>query len=153
APSVQATATATTASNAVTGFTSLVGGTGYSSANPPSVTITGGSGNGATAVVLPTQISPAGAVTGITVVTGGTGYTGTPTVTIAPPPNIVTAGVPFGLTIAAQDLAGNVDTTFNGPVTLALVTNGDGPLATLGGTLTATAVNGVATFSGLTLNR
>src|SRR5207248_2212056 len=43
-----------------------------------------------------------------------------------------------------------LDTTFNGPVTIALQNNPGG--STLGGTLTVTASNGVATFSGLTLN-
>ena len=45
---------------------------------------------------------------------------------------------------------GNVDPTFNGSVTLALANNPGG--ATLGGTLTVTAVNGVAIFTGLTIN-
>jgi hypothetical protein len=43
-----------------------------------------------------------------------------------------------------------VDTGYNGPVTIALVNPGG---ATLGGTLTATAKNSVATFSGLSLNQ
>ena len=43
-----------------------------------------------------------------------------------------------------------MDPTFNGSVTVALANN---PASgTLGGTLTVTAVNGVATFSGLTIN-
>jgi hypothetical protein len=71
-------------------------------------------------------------------------------VTTAPPSN-VTAGVSFGLTVAAETGSGAVDPTYNGPVTLALASNPGG--ATLGGTLTGTAVNGVATFSGLTLNK
>jgi streptogramin lyase len=67
------------------------------------------------------------------------------------PPSSITAGSPFGLTVTAEDGAGNVLSSFNGNVTLALANNPSG--ATLGGTLTATAVNGVATFSGLTLNK
>ena len=43
-----------------------------------------------------------------------------------------------------------MDTTFDGSVTLALANNPAG--GTLGGTLTATAVNGVADFPGLTIN-
>jgi hypothetical protein len=43
-----------------------------------------------------------------------------------------------------------VDTGYNGPVTVALVNPGG---ATLGGTLTVNAENGVATFSGLTINQ
>ena len=51
-----------------------------------------------------------------------------------------------------EDALGNVVTSFHGSVTLALVDYGNSG-ATLGGTLTVTAVNGVATFSGLTINR
>src|SRR5262249_23628192 len=46
---------------------------------------------------------------------------------------------------------GNTATSYNGLVTLALGANPGS--STLGGTLTATAVSGVATFSGLTLNK
>ncbi len=49
-------------------------------------------------------------------------------------------------------LTGLVDTTYHGTVTLALATSRSTG-ATLGGTLTATAQNGVATFTGLTLNQ
>ena len=66
------------------------------------------------------------------------------------PPSSVTAGDGFGLTVAAEDPFGNPTPTFNGSVTIALASGPDG--ATLGGTLAATAVDGVATFSGLTLN-
>ena len=67
------------------------------------------------------------------------------------PPSSVTSNVPFGLTIKAEDGSGNVAPTFNGLVTLALTDNPGGAIG--GGTLTATAVNGVATFSGLTLDK
>jgi len=65
------------------------------------------------------------------------------------PPASVTAGTPFGLTVEAEKSSGNPITSFDGTVTVALATSPSG--ATLGGTLTATASNGVATFSGLTL--
>ncbi len=68
-----------------------------------------------------------------------------------PPPGTVVVGNGFGLTVAAEDAFGNVTPTFNGTVTLALQNNPGG--ATLGGILTAHAVNGVAVFSGLTLNK
>jgi streptogramin lyase len=70
-----------------------------------------------------------------------------------PPPASVAAGSPFGLTVQAQDSSGNVITTFNGTVTVALGddSNYNGS-PTLGGTLTVTASNGVATFSNLTLS-
>src|SRR5262249_3125047 len=67
------------------------------------------------------------------------------------PPASVTAGTPFGLTVQAGDSSGNLDSSFNGPVTVALASNPGG--ATLGGTLTVTANQGVATFSDLTLTK
>ncbi len=71
-------------------------------------------------------------------------------VVTAQPPASVLAGYGFGLTVTAEDSSGNVDTAFNGTVTVALMSNPGG--GTLGGTLSVTAVNGVATFTGLTLN-
>ncbi len=65
------------------------------------------------------------------------------------PPSSLAAGTPFGLTVDAEDSSGNIETSFNGTVTVALANNPGG--GTLGGTLTATANQGVATFSGLTL--
>ena len=62
-------------------------------------------------------------------------------------PGVLTNG-PFGLTVSAQDDAGGVDPAFAGPVTLSLDALSAG---TLGGTLTVPAVNGVATFAGLTI--
>lgn len=67
------------------------------------------------------------------------------------PPATVAAGIPFGLTVEAEDSSGNLITSFNGTVTVALGTNPGG--STLGGTLSAQAAAGVATFSGLTLNK
>ncbi len=67
------------------------------------------------------------------------------------PPASVTAGSPFGLTVEAEDTSGDLLSSFNGTVTVALASNPGG--ASLGGTLTATASGGVATFSGLTLNK
>ena len=61
------------------------------------------------------------------------------------------AGAPMGAVIAAQDALGNTVTTFTGDVTVAIGTNPGA--STLGGTATVKAVNGVATFSGLTLNK
>jgi choice-of-anchor C domain-containing protein len=72
-------------------------------------------------------------------------------VVTAQPPGSVTAGSGFGLTVAAEDSSGHVETSYNGTVTVALSNNPSG--ATLGGTLSVTAQNGVATFSGLTLDK
>jgi hypothetical protein len=67
----------------------------------------------------------------------------------------VTAGPPgFGFTVQAEDASGNLDTSFNGTLTAALLTNpGSATLGSTSGTLSATAVGGVATFSGLTLDK
>ena len=64
---------------------------------------------------------------------------------ITQPPASVTAGVPFGLTLEAQDPFGNVDTHFNGSVTVAPASGSSG----LGGTTTVNAASGVATFTNL----
>ena len=66
-----------------------------------------------------------------------------------PVPN-VGINSPFGLTVTDEYANGVVDTAFNGSVTIRLSNNPSS--GTLGGTLTVNAVNGVATFSGLTLN-
>jgi hypothetical protein len=60
------------------------------------------------------------------------------------PPGTITAGTPFGLTVEAVDDSGNVDPSYGGVVT---VTANPG-----GKAFTATASQGVATFSGLILN-
>ncbi len=67
------------------------------------------------------------------------------------PPSTVGAGEGFGLVVSAENVNGNVDTTFNGAVTVSVKNNPGG--ANVGGTLTVNAVNGKATFSGLTLNQ
>jgi hypothetical protein len=69
----------------------------------------------------------------------------------AQPPDSVTAGTGFGFTVTAEDQSGNVISSFDGSVTVALSNNPGG--ATLGGTLTVTAQSGVATFSDLTLDK
>jgi hypothetical protein len=70
-------------------------------------------------------------------------------VTTQPPATTIT-GVGFGLVVTAEDALGNLATSFNGNVTIAIATNPGG--ATLQGPLTVAAVNGVATFSGLSLD-
>jgi hypothetical protein len=71
-------------------------------------------------------------------------------VVTTPPPGSIAPGVPFGMTVTVEKSQAGVDTSYNGPVSLQLTANPDG--ATLGGTLTVNATNGVATFSNLTLN-
>ena len=65
------------------------------------------------------------------------------------PPASVAAGSPFGLTVQVEDSQGNP--VSGGTVTVGLGNNPGG--ATLGGTFTATVVDGVATFSDLTLSQ
>ena len=57
---------------------------------------------------------------------------------------------PIGLTVSAVDAQGNLDPTFSGNITVQLFNNPGG--ATLTGSLTTTAVDGLATFSGLSLS-
>jgi subtilase family serine protease len=59
-------------------------------------------------------------------------------------------GSRFGFQVVAEDRFGNVNYTFNGPVTVALATN-PGKTA-LKGTLTVRAAQGIAAFSGLNLS-
>ena len=70
-------------------------------------------------------------------------------VTIQPPNNVV-AGAPFSLVVTDEDTSGNPVTSFNGTLTVALASNPGN--STLSGPLTAVANQGVATFSGLSLN-
>ena len=65
-----------------------------------------------------------------------------------PPPADVTAGAPFALDVAAEDALGNLDSSYNGTITLTLTGGASG--AKLGGTISAVAVDGVATFTGIT---
>src|SRR5262249_25048557 len=71
-------------------------------------------------------------------------------VTAQPPPD-VSVGSPFGLMVTAKYATGVIDTAFNGSVTVALANNPTG--ATLGGTVTAMASQGVVTFNGLTVDK
>ena len=84
---------------------------------------------------------------------GSATTTATQLVVTAQPPSGLAAGAGFGLTVTAETSTGAADPSFNGTVTLSLANNAGGSGTVLGGTLTATAVNGVATFSGLTLNK
>jgi hypothetical protein len=70
---------------------------------------------------------------------------------IATQPVTSVAGTALALTVDVVDAAGNIVTTFTGPIAIAL--GGNAGIATLGGTLTANAVNGVATFSNILLTK
>src|SRR5205823_4319489 len=68
-------------------------------------------------------------------------------------PTSATAGAAItpAVQVTAQDAQGNVATAFSGSVTVALGANPGG--GTLAGTATVTAMNGVASFSGLSVNK
>ena len=68
------------------------------------------------------------------------------------PPGLMPIGSAFGLTVAAKDAAGNVDTSFHGDVTVTLIDCG-GIGAVLSGTHTVTATSGIAVLSGFTLDQ
>ena len=101
--------------------------------------------------------------TGYTLTAGGTGLGVTTSaafnVTVGPaatlafttqPPATVTPQTAFGFAVTARDLGGNTATGFSGTVTVAIGTN---PASgTLTGTLAQSAVAGVATFSGLSID-
>ena len=63
-------------------------------------------------------------------------------------PSSTTAGSSVGFTVTAEDSEGNVATSFGGSETVALA---DG--TTLGGNVTASATAGIATFSGVILEK
>ncbi len=65
------------------------------------------------------------------------------------PPASVTAGSSFGLQATIEDQYGNVETGDSATLTVALASNPGG--ATLGGTTSVAASQGVASFSGLSL--
>src|SRR5207249_4526991 len=68
------------------------------------------------------------------------------------PTNVVAgATITPAVQVTAQDAEGNTATAFGGSVTVAIGTNPGGGI--LSGTTSSSAVNGVATFSGLNINR
>jgi hypothetical protein len=54
--------------------------------------------------------------------------------------------------VFVQDTPGHTDTSYNGPVSIGIKSGTGAPGAALGGALTVQAVNGVATFSGLSID-
>ena len=70
-------------------------------------------------------------------------------VVTAEPPSSENAGQEFDLVVSAEDKYGNSATTYSGDIALAVASNPGG--STLAGSITVPAVNGVATFSNLSL--
>ena len=71
--------------------------------------------------------------------------------TVQPSPVVAGSVISPGVTVAVQDAGGNTVTTSSATVNLAIGTNP--ATGTLSGTLSATASNGLATFSDLSINR
>ena len=70
-------------------------------------------------------------------------------VVLAQPPAVVRAGAEFSFSVAAENAAGVIEQNWSGNITVSLGNNPAG--AALGGMLTITAQDGIAVFSGLTL--
>jgi len=99
-----------------------------------------------------TSGTPAGcSLTSLTLTITGTVGTASKLVFTAEPSN-VPAGVAIApaVQVAVQDASGNIISGATNPVTIAIGANPGG--GTLGGTLTATPVNGIATFSNSTIS-
>jgi hypothetical protein len=83
---------------------------------------------------------------------GGTGGGPPSSLSFFRQPNSTTLGqVLSPIEIVAGDSLGAPDSAFTGSITLSLASNPTG--ATLGGTTTEATVNGIATFSNLSINR
>ena len=67
------------------------------------------------------------------------------------PSSLVIAGSPFGFTVTAENMQGSVVSSYSGTATIAIGNNPGG--GTLGGTVVVLVNNGVAVFSGLSLNK
>ena len=74
-----AKATSVITGDAVTSVVMTDAGSHYKQATPPSVTFSGGGGNGATGTAT---VTSTGLISGITITSGGSGYTSAPSVTI-----------------------------------------------------------------------
>jgi hypothetical protein len=68
----------------------------------------------------------------------------------APTPSGVASNAAFGVTVAAENAGGGLASDYNGNVTIAL--SGNRGKTKLHGVRTVRAIDGVATFSGLTLS-
>jgi streptogramin lyase len=66
------------------------------------------------------------------------------------PPATVLPGQPFSIIVYTANSSGQYDPSYTGPATLSMIVNPGG--STLGGTQTVMVTNGIAVFSGLTLN-
>ncbi len=88
--------TVTVVSGAITAIAITNGGSGFTTANPPTVTISGGSGSGATATAV---VNGAGVITSLTIGSGGTLYANNTGITV---------------TVAVDNLSADNDNGFEG---------------------------------------
>lgn len=95
------------------------------------------------------KVSSGGLATGVSTPVNVLAATAT-TLSISSQATTAALNSPIRLAISAVDAQGNLDPTFNGNISVQLVNNAGG--ATLTGNLTARAVDGLATFSGLALS-
>jgi virginiamycin B lyase len=72
-------------------------------------------------------------------------------VVVGAPFSSISAGSAFGVSVQVEDDSNTIDTDYSGPVTLSLATAPAG--GALGGTISANATGGVASFAGITLNQ
>ena len=112
-----ATATAVLTSGTVTGFTGLVGGSGYGTTIPIVTIAAPTSGTTATA----TAVMTSGAVTNFNITNAGSGYTAAPTVTITSPFATGAGGTAMSLTSGANKFS-LVANPICGPVNWNLIT-------------------------------
>ena len=136
------------------GTVNLTGSDGRLASLPASYTFTAGDAGSHTFtnVIMKTAGSQSisatdsvsGEITGHTSV-AVTAAVATQLVFTTPPPDPIVAGQAFTIVVAAEDSYGNVDTSFDGSVTITLP---DQPPTTV----TAQATDGVATFANLTLD-
>src|SRR5207253_2481287 len=122
-----------------TGYTLTAGASGVSGGTSAAFSVTAGAPSVLVFSVQPTSAT-AGAGIPAAVQVPAEGGEGTAGAVIAP-----------AVQVTAEDAQGNVATAFSGSVTVALGANPGG--GTLAGTATVTAAGGVATFSGLSVNK
>ena len=134
--------------------------------NPGGVTLSGSTTVAAVAGVATfANLSINKAATGYTLVAGAAGVAAVTSsafsvapgaatqlaITVQPNTTVVAMGFTPAVTVAGLDPGGNIDTSYRGAVTIALGTNPGN--ATLSGTTTVTAVAGIATFAGVSLDK
>ena len=108
-----------------------VGGTGYSSLNPPTVTISAPTGTNPVPATATAVVNSSGVVTSIVITNAGSGYTSAPTITIAPPQSGTTATAAATLDNAGAGYSSAPTVSIAGPtglptINLTGITSGGG---------------------------